>query len=99
MMTPGIVTIRTAGRIQPAQFKNRFKNSFDRILTVFDTHRTCGFESFINLPAFAQKWSVMNIGERLKRKGDKINFYYDYGRGPASDLPQVYSYTNTLKAL
>jgi hypothetical protein len=54
MMTPGIVTIRIAGRIQPAQFKNRFKNSFDRILTVFDTHRTCGFESFINLPAFAR---------------------------------------------
>ena len=24
----------------------------------------------------------MNIGERLIRKGDKINFYYDYGRGP-----------------
>ena len=24
----------------------------------------------------------MNIGERLNRKGDKINFYYDYGRGP-----------------
>ena len=24
----------------------------------------------------------MNIGERLNRKGNKINFYYDYGRGP-----------------
>ncbi len=24
----------------------------------------------------------MNIGERLNRKGDKITFYYDYGRGP-----------------
>jgi hypothetical protein len=24
----------------------------------------------------------MNIGERLNRKGDKTNFYYDYGRGP-----------------
>ena len=24
----------------------------------------------------------MNIGERVNRKGDKITFYYDYGRGP-----------------
>jgi len=24
----------------------------------------------------------MNIGERLNRKGDKITFYYDYGRAP-----------------
>ena len=24
----------------------------------------------------------MNMLERLSKKGDKITFYYDYGRGP-----------------
>ena len=58
-LTRRIVIIHTAGSTRPAQFKNRFKNSFDPIFTVFDTHPTRGFESTINLPAFAQ--TVRNL--------------------------------------
>jgi len=61
-LTRKIVTIRTAGRTRPAQFKNRFKNSFDPIFTVFDTHRTRRFERLINLPVFAQTVRYLSPG-------------------------------------
>jgi len=39
----------------------------------------------------------MNIGETLNKKGDKIHFYYDLGRGPGQrPTAGIFIYANLM---